>query len=374
MVKKKRTARQLPVLPLKNTVVFPHVVVPLAVAAQLDENVEEAAWEEVHHVGTVVRVEHMIKLPDGTVQLAVRGLERVRLAAVELDRPYLVARVRSHPEEPGGEQAPLEREALSRSAIASFQQLVAIAPYLPGELLGAALSLDDHLQLAYFLATHVRLSVEDRQQILELPSAQAKLERLLGLMAHELEVLELGRKIQSQAEESIGRSQREYFLREQLKAIQQELGELDQDAAETADLRKRTDRAGLPAEARREADRELARLERIPSISPESSVIRTYLDLLVSLPWNVSTEGELDVKRARQILDADHYDLDKVKKRIVEHLAVRRLKQERGLTERGREPILCFVGPPGVGKPAPGQAIPRAIVESFARASLGGVH
>ena len=346
-MKKKRTARQLPVLPLKNTVVFPHVVVPLAVgrprslqllddlppgertlavAAQLDENVDEATWDEVHHEGTVVRIEHMIKLPDGTVQLAVRGLERVRLAAVELDRPYLVARVRSHPEEPGGEQAPLEREALTRSAIASFQQLVAIAPYLPGELLGAALSLDDQLQLAYFLATHVRLSVEDRQQILELPSAQAKLERLLGLMAHELEVLELGRKIQSQAEESIGRSQREYFLREQLKAIQRELGEMDQDAAEAAEMRERIDKAGLPPEARREADRELARLERIPSISPESSVIRTYLDLLVSLPWNISTEGELDVGRAREILDADHYDLDKIKKRIVEHLAVRRLK------------------------------------------------
>jgi ATP-dependent Lon protease len=193
-------------------------------------------------------------------------------------------------------------------------------------------------------------------------------------MAHELEVLELGRKIQSQAEQSIGRSQREYFLREQLKAIQQELGELDQDAAEIADLRRRIDGAGLPAEARREADRELGRLERIPSVSPESSVIRTYLDLMVSLPWNVSTEGELDVGRAREVLDADHYDLDKVKKRIVEHLAVRRLKQERGSSESAREPILCFVGPPGVGKTSLGQSIARAMGRKFARASLGGVH
>src|ERR1700716_572026 len=395
MVKKKRTARQLPVLPLKNTVVFPHVVVPLAVgrprslqllddlspgertlavAAQLDENVEEAAWEEVHHVGTVFRIEHMIKLPDGTVQLAVRGLERVRLAAADSDRPYLVARVRSHPEEHDAEQAPLEREAPTRSPIPSFQRLVPAPPSLPGELLGAALSLDDQLQLAYFLATHVRLTVNDRQQILELASAQQKLERLLGLMAHELEVLELGRKIQSQAEESIGRSQREYFLREQLKAIQQELGELDQDAAETADLRQRMTRAGLPPEARREADRELARLERIPSASPESSVIRTYLELIVSLPWNTSTGGEVDVVKAREILDADHYDLDKVKQRIVEHLAVRRLKQVRGLTERGREPILCFVGPPGVGKTSLGHSIARAMGRKFARASLGGVH
>jgi ATP-dependent Lon protease len=392
---KKRSPVELPVLPLKNTVVFPQVVVPLAVgrprslqlledlpagertlavAAQLDESVEEATWEQVYRVGTRVRIEHMIKLPDGSVQLAVRGLERVRLEPAALERPYLFARARPYPERPGRRQPPLQREALTRSAIASFQQLVAIAPYLPGELLGAALSLDDQLQLAYFLATHVRLSVEDRQQILELGSVRDKLERILGLMGHELEVLELGRKIQSQAEESIGRSQREYFLREQLKAIQHELGEVDQDAAEVAELRERIDRAGLPPEARREADRELARLERIPSISPESSVIRTYLDLLVSLPWNVSTEGELDVNRARQVLDADHYDLDKVKKRIVEHLAVRRLKQERGLTERGREPILCFVGPPGVGKTSLGQSIARAMGRKFARASLGGVH
>ncbi|MBJ7599931.1 endopeptidase La, partial [Candidatus Nephthysia bennettiae] len=391
----RRPRVQLPVLPLKNTVVFPQVVVPLAVgrprslqllddlptgdrtlavSAQLDENVDEATWEQVYWVGTVVRIEHMIKLPDGTVQLAVRGLQRVRLEPAGTDKPYLVANIRPHPERAGRARPPLEREALTRSAIASFQQLVAIAPYLPGELLGAALSLDDQLQLAYFLATHVRISVEERQQILELATARDKLQRLLGLIGHELEVLELGRKIQSQAEESIGRSQREYFLREQLKAIQHELGEVDQDAAEAAELRERIDKAGLPPEARREADRELARLERIPSISPESSVIRTYLDLLVSLPWNVSTEGELDVKRAREVLDADHYDLDKVKKRVVEHLAVRRLKQQRGLSERGREPILCFVGPPGVGKTSLGQSIARAMGRKFARASLGGVH
>jgi ATP-dependent Lon protease len=251
---------------------------------------------------------------------------------------------------------------------------VAIAPYLPGELLAAAMSMEDPLHLAYFVANHVRLSVEHRQDILELPGPREKLERLLGLMGHELEVLELGRKIQSQAEESIGRSQREYFLREQLKAIQRELGEMSEDQAEIAELRERIEKAGLSAEALREAERELTRLERIPTASPESSVIRTYLELLVSLPWNVSTEGELDVAKAREILDADHYDLDKVKKRIVEHLAVRRLKLERGLAERHREPILCFVGPPGVGKTSLGQSIARAMGRKFVRASLGGVH
>jgi ATP-dependent Lon protease len=385
----------LPVLPLKNTVVFPHVLVPLAVgrprslrlledlpagdrlmsvAAQHDEDVEEARWDEVHHVGTVVRIQHLLKMPDGTVQLAVQGVQRIRLAEQTSADPYLVARVEPLPEEPWAAEPGIEHEALVRSAMTSFQQLVAIAPYLPGELLAAALSLDDPLHLAYFIAHHVRLSVEQRQQVLELPGPQEKLELLLGLMGHELQVLELGRKIQSQAEESIGRSQREYFLREQLKAIQRELGELSDDAAEQVELRDRIEKAGLPAEARREAERELGRLERIPTASPESSVIRTYLELLVSLPWNVSTEGELDVVRAREILDADHYDLDRVKKRIVEHLAVRRLKQERGTGEQHREPILCFVGPPGVGKTSLGQSIARAMGRRFVRASLGGVH
>src|SRR5690349_3155349 len=255
----------------------------------------------------------------------------------------------------------IEREALMRRAIASFQQLVSLAPHLPAELAGAAGAIDDPLHLAYYIANHIRLATEQRQEILELDSSKAKLERLLGHMSHELEVLELGRKIQSQAEEQMGKAQREYFLREQLKAIQSE-------------LRERIEKAGLPPEAKREADREIARLERIPSASPESSVIRTYLELIVSLPWNVSTGGEVDVKKARKILDDDHYDLDKVKQRIVEHLAVRRLKQERGATDRGREPILCFVGPPGVGKTSLGHSIARAMGRKFARASLGGVH
>jgi ATP-dependent Lon protease len=384
----------LPVLPLKNTVVFPKILVPLAVgrprslklidelpagdrvmavAAQLDEEIDEARWDDVHKVGTAVRVQHLIKLPDGTVQLAVQGTHRIKLVVAASDDDYLVAEIEEYPEEQDDVE-PLQMEAVVRRVTANFHELVEKAPYLPGELLGAALNIDEPLHLAYFIAHYVRLSLEQRQEILELPTARTKLEKLLGLMAHELEVLELGRKIQSQAEEQIGKSQREYFLREQLKAIQRELGEMDQDQAEIADLRDRIEAAGLPAEARREADRELARLERIPSASPESSVIRTYLDLMVSLPWNASTGGEVDVARAREILDADHYDLDKPKQRIVEHLAVRRLRQQRGTEDRGREPILCFVGPPGVGKTSLGQSIARAMGRKFARASLGGVH
>jgi ATP-dependent Lon protease len=279
-----------------------------------------------------------------------------------------------HPEEDDEGAGGVEMEALVRSITGSFQQLVTIAPYLPGELLGAALNIEEPLHLAYFIANHVRLSTEQRQEILEMGTAREKLERLVGVMAHELEVLELGRKIQSQAEEQMGKAQREYFLREQLKAIQRELGEMDHDNAEAGELRERIEKAALPPEALKEAERELSRLERIPSASPESSVIRTYLELLVSLPWNVSTGAEVDIRRARRILDSDHHDLDKVKKRILEHLAVRHLKQARGASGAGREPILCFVGPPGVGKTSLGQSIARAMGRKFARASLGGVH
>src|SRR5438067_1393440 len=345
----------------------------MAVAAQLDETAEEVGFDDLHHVGAVVRIQHMLKLPDGTVQLAVLGMRRVGIESMASDDQYLRCRVVALPEKED-EQVPIEREALVRRAISSFQQLVTLAPHLPAELASAAGAIDEPLHLAYYIANHIRLTTEERQQILEMDSPKEKLERLLGHMAHELEVLELGRKIQSQAEESMGKAQREYFLREQLKAIQRELGELDGDQAELAELRERIEKAGLPAEAKREADREIGRLERIPSASPESSVIRTYLELIVSLPWNTSTGGDVNVAKAREILDADHYDLDKVKQRIVEHLAVRQLRQDRGATDRGREPILCFVGPPGVGKTSLGHSIARAMGRKFARASLGGVH
>ncbi len=383
------------VLPLKNTVVFPQMMVPLAVgrprslqmledlpvverviacAAQLEEDTEEARWDDIHKVAVVARVQHLLKLPDGTAQLAVQGVRRIRLTGCASDEPYTIALAVAHDEDPDVDPGGMDREAVVRTALSTWQQLVAIAPYLPGELLGAAHGIESPTHLAYFLANHIRLSTAQRQELLELDDGLEKLSRMLGLMAHELEVMELGRRIQSQAEESIGKSQKEYFLREQLKAIQRELGELDADAAEVQELRERIEACGLPPEARREADRELTRLERIPTASPEHSVIRTYLDLLVSLPWNQTTEGQLDVAAARGVLDQDHYDLDKIKQRIVEHLAVRRLKQERGSTEKGREPILCFVGPPGVGKTSLGQSIARAMGRKFVRASLGGVH
>src|SRR6266568_5175407 len=351
----------------------PSAEVDGGVAAQLDETAEEVGFDDLHHIGPLVRIQHMLKLPDGTVQLAVLGVRRIKLSGAVSEEPYLTASIEAHPEVVD-EQPAIEREALLRRVIASFQQLVALAPQLPAELASAAGAIDEPVHLAYYVANHIRLTTDERQHLLEMDSPREKLEKLLGHMAHELEVLELGRKIQSQAEESMGKAQREYFLREQLKAIQRELGELDGDQAELGELRERIKKAGLPPEAQREADREISRLERIPSASPESSVIRTYLDLMVSPPVDVFHGGEVNVAKARAILDDDHYDLDKVKQRIVEHLAVRQLRQDRGATDRGREPILCFVGPPGVGKTSLGHSIARAMGRKFARASLGGVH
>ncbi len=387
--------RALPVLPLKNTVVFPHLLVPLAVgrprslrllddlpvdervigvAAQFDESVEDASFDQIHHVGTKVHIQHLLKMPDGTVQIAVQGVERIVLRQVRQERPYLRCELSPLPESPGPGESAIDAEALTRSAQASFQRLVAVAPYLPADLLSTSMAIEDQIHLAYFLAHHVRLTLEQRQEVLELDSGRDKLRLLLSLMAHELEVLEVGRRIQSQAEESIGRSQREYYLREQQRAIARELGEADQEAMEAAELRAQVEASGMTGEARREADRELARLERIPSASPESSIVRTYVEILCSLPWEKSTAGELDVARARRVLDHDHWALEKVKQRIVEHLAVRRLRADRGLEGPHREPILCFVGPPGVGKTSLGQSIARAMRRTFARASLGGVH
>ncbi|MHB8571855.1 MAG: endopeptidase La [Candidatus Dormibacteria bacterium] len=382
----------VPVLPLKNTVLFPHMLVPLAVGrerslrlleslggerllamvAQHDADVDEAGPDEVFSIGSMARIHQQLKLPDGTLQLVVQGLDRIEIERFVATEPFLQAVVRRRPDTVDDS---VEVQAMASAAMGNFQKLVSLAPYLPNELVTAALNQDEPLQLAYFIATHLRLELEERQAILELPNVTRKLRRVNEVLARELEVLELGRKIQVEAEEQIGKSQREYFLREQLRAIQRELGESDEQMAEINEMRERVAEANLPAEARKEADRELSRLERVPSASPEHSVIRSYLEWLVALPWNQSTgAAEVRIAEARAILDTDHYDLEKVKERILETLAVRQLKDRRGSTALGREPILCFVGPPGVGKTSLGQSIARALGRKFVRGSLGGVH
>jgi ATP-dependent Lon protease len=390
----------LPILPLKETVVYPFSVTPLGVGkersvrlidevmrgnrliglvAQKDPSVEQAGPDDVFSVGTVARIARLLRIPDGTIQVIVQGLERITILDYVAEEPFLLAHVRLSPE---SSESDVEIEALKRNAIQLFQRLVSLVQYLPNELALAALNLDDPRQVVYLIASNVQMDLALRQQLLELDSLREKLEKLTAFLTRELEVLELGKKIQSQAQEEMGKAQREYFLREQLKAIQKELGEESDEAATINQLREQIEQANLPEEAHKEAMRELSRLEKLPAASPEYSVIRTYLDLLVLLPWSKSTGKQIDVPYARQVLDEDHYDLEKVKDRILEYLAVRRLKEERQGSQTGgeggvpvsREPILCFVGPPGVGKTSLGHSIARALGREFVRMSLGGIH
>jgi ATP-dependent Lon protease len=414
----------VPVLPLRDTVVYPFAVQPLGVGqersirliddvmrgnrlvvlvAQKSADMEQAGPNDIFKIGTVSRIARMIRMPDGTIQIIVQGLERVDIGEFTQEKPYLAAHVTPRPDI---QETDDETEAIKRNVVGYFQRLVALVQNVREEVAAATLNMEEPRQVAYVIATFVQMDLELRQRILELDSVRAKLEELSRYLAHELEIFELGRKIQNSAQEEMNKMQREYLLREQLKAIQRELGEESEEQATINELRRKIDEAKMPEEALREANRELSRLEKLPSVSPEYSIIRTYLELLTSLPWSKSTGGQIDVARARQVLDQDHYDLEKIKDRILEYLAVRRLKEERQASEIqhsheldqveggietenirptqplasqealravNREPILCFVGPPGVGKTSLGQSIARALGRKFARMSLGGI-
>ncbi len=412
---------ELAVLPLKDTVVYPYSVMPLgigkersirliddvrrgsrlvALVAQKDSEVEEAGPNDCYTVGVVARIARMLRMPDGTMNVIVQGLDRIAITSYTETEPYLKAKVRRLPE---AVEDGVEIEARMRTAIDLFQRLVNLVQYLPDQLAMAVMNLDDPRQVIYLIAGNAQMDLDLRQELLEMDSVRAKLDRVTTFLTRELEVMELGKKIQNEAQEEMGKVQREYILREQLKAIQKELGEENEEAATINELRKQIEQASMNEEARKEAMRELSRLEKIPSASPEYSVIRTYLELLIALPWNKSTGKPIDVAHARTVLDEDHYDLEKIKDRILEYLSVRRLKEDRQreasareATEReqsasegeptpppantsaeraiNREPILCFVGPPGVGKTSLGQSIARALGREFVRLSLGGVH
>jgi ATP-dependent Lon protease len=384
----------LPVLPLRDGVVFPLTAVPLAVGqprsiqlvdeamrgnrllalvAQREPQAEPTSLDELHGIGTAGVIHQLARAPDGSVRLLVQALERIRVLEPVRTEPYLVARVAVAPDEPS---LGTEVEALRLAVIEVFGRLVAATPELPDELAASAQSVSDPRQLAYFVASLVSLPAAARQQLLELTPVSAKLRRLVDLLQRELAVRELGHKITTDTQERLSKSQREFYLREQLRSIQRELGEEDGAGGEVAELRRRIAEAGLPEEARREAERELGRLGSIPAASPEHGMVHTYLEWIASLPWSRLDGGTIDVPRAREVLDEDHYDLDKIKDRILEYLAVKKLRQERGATAPDtveREPILCFVGPPGVGKTSLGQSIARALGRKFVRMSLGGV-
>jgi ATP-dependent Lon protease len=389
----------LPVLPLKEMVIYPDTLIPLAVGQQRsmklindvlsgermltlvasrDPEVDEPSPSELYEVGVVGIVARMLKVPDGTIRILVQGTERVRLKDYIAEEPYLVARIEPLPDVV--EPSP-ELEALTRNVQRTFTEIIEQIPYLPEELQLAVTNVDDPAALTHLIAGALRISTAEKQELLEEVDVAKRLRRLSEILARELEVIQLGSKIQSEVESGIEKGQREYYLREQLKAIQQELGEGDEQQAEINELRERIEAAGLPEGARKQAERELGRLERLPPAAAEYGVIRTYLEWIIELPWNVTTEDNLDLDHAREVLDSDHYDLEKVKDRILEYLAVRKLTQEPAASSGSRpgaagsapDPILCFVGPPGVGKTSLGRSIGRALGRKFERISVGGV-
>lgn len=394
--------RILPVLPLRGLVVFPQTAVPLtigqsrsirlvddvmsgderliALVTSRSPDLETPGPDDLYDIGTVAMIHRMFRAPDNTIRLVVQGLARCHLAEFLQEEPYLKARIEVIPEtiEEG-----LELEALARNARGQFEHIAEMVPSVPRELVASVLSIEDPLQTVYTIANFQRMDLEDAQNLLELNSTAAKLHRLVGILAHEVEVLEMGQKIQNEARSEIDKVQREYFLREQLKAIQKELGEADEQAAEVEEFRQKIDAAGMTEEAEKQARRELDRLSRLPSVAAEYGVIRTYLDWLVSMPWSTITPDNLDIVHSRQVLDMDHFGLKDVKERILEYLAVRKLRQERSEElqsededeiRRVREGvILCFVGPPGVGKTSLGRSIARALGRKFVRISLGGM-
>ncbi|PYO01091.1 MAG: endopeptidase La [Candidatus Rokuibacteriota bacterium] len=393
----------LPVLPLRDTVVFPLTAAPLAVGqlrsvrlvddvmrgnrllalvAQRNTEAEPAMPDDLHRVGTVGMIHQLVRAPDGSgVRLMVQGIERVRISDWIRTEPYLVARLEDAIDVAVDES---EADALLRAVVDIFRRIVEVSAELPDELAVAAENVPDGRHLVYFIASVIPLPVAARQELLETDPVTAKLRRLVDLMQRELAVRELGRKITTDTQERLSKSQRDFYLREQLRSIQRELGETEGGDAQVAELRRRIEEAGLSDEARREADRELGRLASIPPASPEHGMIVTYLEWMASLPWSKLSGGAIDVARAREVLDQDHFDLDKVKERILEYLAVKKLRAERaGATtvepprvtgdSPAREPILCFVGPPGVGKTSLGQSIARALERKFVRMSLGGV-
>lgn len=409
-VAQSRLPSELPVLPLRGMVVYPQTTVPLTIGqprslrlidevidgerligllTAKDPELETPGPEQIYEVGTLATVHRLFRAPDGTIRLLVQGLDRIQIEEYTATEPYLQAHVNLYPETV---ERSLEVEALMRNVVELFGRLADLAPSIPAEMIAHALSIENPLELVYALADHVRIDLKEAQHLLEIDSATEKLHQLTHTLNKELEVLELGHHIQTEAQSEIENLQREYFLREQLKAIQRELGEGDAQMMEVEEFRAKIEAAEMPPEADREARRELDRMSRLPSAAAEYGVIRTYLDWLVNLPWSRTTEDNLDVAHARQVLDQDHYGLKDVKERILEYLAVRKLRamraqsgvedaeeQEESLdigdpVRREREGvILCFVGPPGVGKTSLGISIARAMGRKFSRLSLGGV-
>jgi ATP-dependent Lon protease len=379
---------ELGILPLRDTLLFPQAILPLAVAressvalvndavkerkvigvvTQRDPAVDEPVEADLFAVGTLTHIHKMFRFPDGSLRLVVQGIQRFRIRQITQYKPFVRAQVELIREHVPAEQD-VEVRALAQSALGFFQRVVELSPTLSDELATLASNIQDPARLADFIAGSLpSLNTAQKQEYLETLDVRSRLDRVNKVLVKDLEVLEVGSKIQSQVKSELQKNQREYYLREQMKAIQKELGDNDDQQREIQELREKIEAVGMPEEAKKEALRELDRLSRMSPAAAEYTVTRTYLDWIVSLPWNKRTEGEIDLVRAKEVLDNDHYDLEKVKDRILEYLAVRKTKPDI------KGPILCFVGPPGVGKTSLGKSIASALGRKFHRISLGGM-
>jgi ATP-dependent Lon protease len=379
---------ELPILPLRDTVLFPNSFMPLAVAreasvrlideatatgrmigvfTQKEAATEEPLQEDLYTIGTATHIHKMFKLPDGSLRLIVQGLARIRLDGIAQTRPYLRGAVSAAAELLRDEDH-LEIDALQRNIKSNFQQVVSLSPLLSDDLQALAANITDPGKLADFIASSLTtIGTPVKQEVLDTLDIRARMDSLNRLLIKELEVLELGSKIQSQVQSEVGKNQREYFLREQLKAIQKELGEGDEQAKEIDELRSKIEAAGMPDGVKKEILRELDRLSKMPVAAAEYTVSRTYLDWIVAVPWSRRTEDSIDLKRTKEVLDADHSGLEKVKDRVLEFLAVRKLNPDV------KGPILCFLGPPGVGKTSLARSIANSLGRKFVRVSLGGM-
>lgn len=379
--------RRIPCLPLRGLTVFPYMVLhfdvgrqksiaaleeamvndqELLLVTQKDAKMDDPGFDDIYHVGTVSKIKQLLKLPGDTIRVLVEGLKRGRIVECISTDPYFeveIEEIEENDPEPGN----LEQEALMRSVLDIFEDYVKLGNRVSPDTLISVNAVEKPGQLADIIAANVLVKIEDKQSILEAFDPQDRLEKLYGILTREIQILEIERKINQRVKKQIDKLQREYYLREQLKAIQKELGEKDGIGEEVEEYRRKIEEAQLPEEAYEKAMKELDRLYRMPPGSPEIGIIRTYLDWLVELPWNVETEDNTDIKKAAKILDEDHYGLEKVKERVLEYLAVHQLTQQM------KGPILCFVGPPGVGKTSIARSIARALNRKFVRMSLGGV-
>ncbi|HEX9006064.1 MAG TPA: LON peptidase substrate-binding domain-containing protein, partial [Bacteroidota bacterium] len=377
----------LPLLPVRDVVVYPYMILPLFVGREISINAvdqalsgdrliflatqkevsdEDPAPDAIYRVGTVAMIMRMLKLPDGRVKILVQGLVKGRILEYESEKPHYAVRIERITEQPVPEES-LETEALIRAVKDQLGKIVALGKVISPEVMVIVENMQEPGSLADLVASNIGLKVEEAQSLLEIFDPVDRLKRINDLLLKEHELLSMQARIQSAAKEEMGKSQREYYLREQLRAIQQELGETDARSEEMAELRKAIEQAKMPEPVEKEALKQLGRLEQMHPDSAESGMLRTFLDWMVELPWSKATKDSLDIKRAKEILDEDHYYLEKIKERILEFLAVRKLKKKM------KGPILCFVGPPGVGKTSLGKSIARAMGRKFIRISLGGV-